>query len=178
MTLKILISIVFIFLNFQKNGIDNIEWSETRKLNWADFAGSPEDAAFYVASTNSGIHFTYSFKTKNGITEVTSKVSCIFLPDKSWFKPGKVSDYVLRHEQTHFDISELFARKLRKKIANAKFTKNLKQEIESLYKANEIERQTMQAKFDKDTDHSKKENAELQWETFVELQLKAHDDWK
>ncbi len=157
---------------------EKIEWSQNNKLTWADFKGKPEEAAFFVASTNSGLHFSYTYNTNNNKITAASSVSCIFFPDKSWYKPGKVNDKILEHEQTHFDISELFARKLRKKLANFRFTKNIKTEMEKLYKGNEIERQAMQAKFDKESDHSKIAKSEKQWETFVALQLKAYNDFK
>ena len=33
------------------------------------------------------------------------------------------TDYILRHEQGHFDIAEIFARKLNKKMSEYKFNK-------------------------------------------------------
>ncbi len=178
MILKLFVGACLLFLNSAESDADIIEWTEERKLTWADFNAPAEIAAFYVASTNSGIKFSYSFSTKGDKTTVTSTVKSIFHPDKSWFKPGKVNNKILAHEQAHFDISELFARKLRKKMDKSSFSKNIKSEIESIYKANEIERQTMQKRFDKETDHSKIAKAEEEWETFIALQLKAHDDYK
>lgn len=176
--LKLFVGFFILILTAPQVEPDRIDWSERRKLTWADFKGEPQESAFYVATTNSGLHFTYTSTNTNNVITVKSVVTSIFFSDKSWYKPGKVNDKVLQHEQTHFDISELFARKLRKKLANFKFTNNIKSEMETLYKGNEIERQAMQARFDKETDHSKIEIVEEQWETFVALQLKVLDEYK
>jgi len=44
------------------------------------------------------------------------------------------TDYLLNHEQRHFDIAEIFARKLRKELEEYTFNKNNLKEIENLYK--------------------------------------------
>jgi hypothetical protein len=46
----------------------------------------------------------------------------VFLPDRSWVKPGVLasrveSERILRHEQTHFNITEVHARRMRRYFA-------------------------------------------------------------
>jgi hypothetical protein len=48
----------------------------------------------------------------------TFEVAAVFLPKQSWVKPEVVSGpalnaHTLRHEQTHFDLTEVYARQLR-----------------------------------------------------------------
>lgn len=163
---------------FPLNDSEKMAWSEDRKLTWEDFQGKPDRAANYVASTNSGITFSYSISEENGERELDWTVQSHFYPKLSWFKKEKVSEYILNHEQTHFDITELHARKLRKNLENARFSKRIKQEIETIYRENENERREMQQKFDSETGHSINREKELFWGNYVAQQLKEHARWK
>ncbi len=169
---------VSVLVLFPSNDSEKMSWSETRKLAWEDFQGRPDQSADYVASTNSGITFSYSYSEKNGERELDWTVQSHFYPKLSWYKKDKVSDYILKHEQTHFDITELHARMLRKKLENNRFSKRLKQEIETVYRENENERREMQQKFDSETTHSINREKELVWEVYVAELLKAHSRWK
>ena len=101
-----------------------------------------------------------------------------FYPEKSWFKPNMVSLHILSHEQTHFDISELHARILRKRISNTHFSKRIKREIEDIYTEIEQQRRAMQAKFDAETDHSRDIQKEKYWQKYVSNQLEDYERWK
>lgn len=158
--------------------IDKIEWSENKKLTWADFRGPRTKSGSYVASTASGISFSYSHQETNGKIDYDYTIACHFYPDDSWYDAAHASDYILKHEQTHFDISELHARKLRKQISEARFSKQVKAEIRALYEATEVERRVMQSLFDSESDHSKNKTEEYRWETFVEQQLKVYENFK
>ncbi|RFN57720.1 DUF922 domain-containing protein [Marixanthomonas ophiurae] len=167
----------FSFFTSEENK-EKIIWTETRQLTWDDFRGAPELGANFVASTNSGMSFSFSYTEKNGKRTMEHNISCNFYPEQSWFKPGKVSEYILKHEQTHFDISELHARILRKRIAEAKFSKNIKEEIGALYHTTEQERQKLQNQYDLESDHSKNKEKEYYWRQKIANQLNAYDRWK
>ncbi|MDP6909549.1 MAG: hypothetical protein QF371_08585, partial [Flavobacteriales bacterium] len=88
-----------------------IEWQEERVLKWSDFKGKPNKLSKNEALTDSGIAISLTCDDEH--SEV--KVESFFNPYKSWSK-NHTSDYLLEHEQLHFDITELFARKLRKQL--------------------------------------------------------------
>jgi predicted secreted Zn-dependent protease len=46
---------------------------------------------------------------------IAYEVKCVFLPTESWSK-NKQSEKLLVHEQLHFDLTEVHARMLRKKL--------------------------------------------------------------
>lgn len=174
--------IIFLFFSIiipSVNEDKKIAWNENYKLSWSDFKAASKGNG-YVASTSSGISFSYTFSfTETGeIINLDVSITSYFYPENSWFIPSEVSQYILNHEQTHFDISELHARILRKEISEATFTKNLKIEIEAIYKSIEDKRRAMQQLFDKETDHSKIKEKELEWEVVVAQQLKRYKDWK
>ena len=84
----------------------------------------------------------------------------------------------MKHEQTHFDISELHSRILRKRLDDATFSDNLKPEIEAIYRKVEEERKATQDAFDRESDHSKNEAGEAKWEGYITQQLEAYNDWQ
>ena len=126
------IIIVFVFCssnkpfehnNFYENN-DQINWSSDRKLKWEDFKGTIDTTnSRIVASTFSEIQVVKNYFEK-GLPKYI--VECHFIKSKSWTKSN--DDYVLSHEQLHFDISELFKRKMEKAFdsLNAKKIKDYK----------------------------------------------------
>lgn len=67
--------------------------------------------------------------------EVRIEIYALMIPAFSYVKKGNANQAVLAHEQMHFDIEELFARQLRKAIAEDTFTlKTYKKEIRKIEK--------------------------------------------
>lgn len=176
--MKLLFFLILPFLLLQQESSEKIIWDEDYKLSWENFQGSPVPGASFVASTNTGINFGYSFTINEKGVQVKYSVESFFSPEKSWFIPGQVSQNVLNHEQTHFDISELHARILRKKLAGQKFTQKVKTEIETVYLQVESQRKAMQKKFDAETDHSRNIKKEILWEKRIAKQLADYESWK
>mgnify|MGYP001579474128 CR=1 FL=1 len=157
---------------------EKIEWDENYKLQWSDFKATTASGSGFVASTSSGIAFSYSYKETNGVKDINVKVSCNFYPQKSWYSKKDASDYILKHEQTHFDISELHKRIFNKRIEETQFSDAMKKELETLFYQIEDERVVMQKKFDKESDHSKNKEKEIEWEAYVAQQLVVYERWK
>lgn len=171
--------LVISFLLFSSEGDEvKMAWSATDKLTWEDFQGPPQLNSGYVASTNSGLSFSYSFSMNGDEIDYSYKVNSYFYPESSWYIPLHVNQHILDHEQTHFDISELHARILRRKIENYVFSENFKSEIMKLYKETENERVAMQHQFDEESDHSKNKEGESQWEAFVQKEIKLYEPWR
>lgn len=174
-----LVSIVLsCFLAASISEEEKIVWQEDRKLDWTDFRGIPNAADTFVASTNSGVSFAFSIKESESGVEVDYTVLSNFYPALSWYRPQRVNAYILAHEQTHFDISELFARKLRKKLASIEDPRQFKELADKYYNENEFERREMQRRYDEESDHSNIESKEYEWREFVKDQLKLLEAWK
>lgn len=89
---------------------DTIVWSDSYKLGWNDFKGVPNDPNRKVkALTISGIYIQ-QIRTKGVLPKY--KITARFVKSASWTKTN--DEEHLKHEQLHFDITELYARKLRK----------------------------------------------------------------
>jgi predicted secreted Zn-dependent protease len=99
-------------------------------------------------------------------------ISCYYNPNRSWTK-SKDSDYLLAHEQLHFDITELFVRKLRKQLAEfGNDCEGLSKHIEDYYNRNYKEFVAYQDRYDRETKHSLNKEKQQFWEEKVSRELK------
>ena len=90
-----------------------LTWEQHPALNWNDFKGrARRTAGEPSAVTDTG--FRVQLECREGALDI--RVAAEFYRNSSWVKPGAKSVELLRHEQGHFDITELYARKMRKAI--------------------------------------------------------------
>ncbi|WP_251738945.1 DUF922 domain-containing protein [Gramella sp. AN32] len=146
-------------------------WNERPVLTWDDFKASPDPESPFAANTNSGISFTWNYSTSKGQPELIHQVFSNFYPQYSWVKSSEKDAYLLAHEQAHFDISEIYARKLRKALQEYEIGRNIRRDLNGIYQKMEKQRDVMQRKFDKETDHSENTEAEMKWRKFITTEL-------
>lgn len=163
MSLKAITFSLFACTVILPNPPERLKWEEDRPLQWSDFKGSPDYLLDYVATTNSGMSHKYTIDGNGVLDKSSSEVNAHFYTTFSWYKPEDTTAAILRHEQSHFDITEIHARKLRKRIYEFKFTENSKEEIKRLYQITEQERRDTQHLFDQETDHSRLKDQEVKW---------------
>lgn len=116
-----------------------VVWWPQRRLVISDFRADTADRPFRAA-TYCGI--TYRAVRRSGGYQVVAQA--YFDPELSYFKQERNDILVLEHEQVHFDLAELYARMLRKRIADAKFTQGdidsrLKRMFDEVYRELAIE---------------------------------------
>ncbi len=166
-------SLLLAYTSFsQKEGEEKIQWRNSRLLTWEDFKAEPDESLPFSANTNSGISYSWSYSTASGKPDLKYEVSSNFYPYKSWVKDIENEAYLLSHEQLHFDISELHARKLRQALDNYIPGRSIRQDLKSIYNNIESERSAMQNLFDKESQHSENREAEIRWRNFVAKELK------
>lgn len=176
---KLLVLCFIFFVDISASQMTTISWRVDYKLQWQDFKGQPHDDTDAVAVTASGITFCYSIKTSNTkIIDFTTTLEAHFYPDKSWCSKARADDYILAHEQLHFDITELHVRKLRKQIAQVKVSQNLKSKLNLLHKTSNIELAAMQNKYDTETNNAIDKDFQKQWELFIKKELQNYEAYK
>jgi len=174
----------FIFLNLllcfsSLNNEDTVLWQEDLKLSWSDFKGKQNVESNAVAVTASGITFSYKVRKANSkVIEVTPNVKAHFYPKKSWVKLELADDYILAHEQLHFDITELHVRKLKKQISALKVTKNIGSILDRLLHNINNELSKMQNQYDSESNNSINKEVQHKWEVFIAKELKAYQNYK
>lgn len=135
-----------------------IPWSASRKLVWEDFMSEPKREGDAVASTSTSLGLSYQYKEN----KLTYRITCDFSKEKSW---GSLkTDYILAHEQAHFDITEIHARKLYQALYNYEINPStVKADVASIYNQIVKEKEEMQRAYDKNTDHSRKRGKQVDW---------------
>ena len=95
-----------------------ILWQENKKLKIQDFKADNKDTVkvnqqqFLGAISAIRIEYSSFQRNKNSVPNFSIKT--YFDPNESWMLLK--NDYVLQHEQIHFDLTELYARKMRKSV--------------------------------------------------------------
>jgi hypothetical protein len=97
-----------------------IIWHQQRRLTVADFKGSIEKRPF-LAATYSGFRYVTKVQPFTGRFQMI--VMSYFDCNLSYFKAEPTDSVTLRHEQLHFNITEIYARK---------FVENMQREVKSL----------------------------------------------
>ena len=135
-----------------------IHWSADRKLTWTDYKGTAKPGSDVAASTATYLGIEYSFNSKG----FGYKITCSFSKTKSWGLHK--TDYILAHEQGHFDIAEIFARKLNREMSVYKFDKdNFKEDLKNIYQRITMEKENMQNDYDRETNHSILKEKQMEW---------------
>lgn len=176
--MKLLTLILILFLSVSYAQDDEKPWKAGEKLTWSDFKGEPDFEHPYAAITYSGMSYGFSAEIVNGKVWVKYDVKSFFVANKSWVKRWFSNDKeLLKHEQLHFDITELYARKFRQRLSEVNFTENVKSEIKKVYQDITDEKVKLQELYDVETDHSKKEIAQNKWQLKIETELQKLIDF-
>jgi hypothetical protein len=89
------------------------------------------------------------------------------------------TDYLLNHEQIHFDMGEVFCRKMRKQYKEKPFPNStFAQEASKLYNKILKEYNDEQKLYDKETNHSINKEKQAAWDIKVANQLKELEKFK
>ena len=169
MILLTIISLSFTIV-LQKGDI-KIYWSKDKLLTWDDFKGKPVKGSPIAADTDSGFELRSSYNSNDHLLVID--LQTYFIKNKSWYKPEKKSETLLKHEQGHFDISELFTRKLHENIIEEKINeKNISQRITQLNEKYTYELHKYQDLYDKETEHSINEKKQMEWNEKIAKELK------
>lgn len=170
--LILLLSLYFPLVLFSQQDSESIPWSETRKLSWDDFKAAPQRNGDVAALTATNLGFSYN--VING--KVSFTIECHFEKSRSW---GWVkNDWILQHEQGHFDIAEIFARKLYKAVSEYVFNKaSFQKDLDAIYKNVVAEKEQFQLAYDNETDYSRKKNNQEEWLKKIAAELNQHKLW-
>ena len=162
MLLRILFFILPLFLS-PRNEENIIEWSSARKLTWADFKGTPDPASTNAALTSSAITLSTEYSNK----QIKYVVNCKFNKLLSWVRVK--NDYILNHEQGHFNIAEAHARLLFKNLSEYKFnSRTANADVNRIYAETMKEHVNMQKQYDLLTNHSLDSTEQKVWDAKID----------
>ena len=150
---RLLVTCSLLLLQVQLRAQDRddvtIGWDPVRRLTWNDYTANPDKSSGAAASTATYLGLEYHRNEKG----FSFKVHCSFSTKKSWGLYQ--TPYILAHEQAHFDLSEISARRLHKKMMEYRFNeKTYKEDLDRIYQAALQEKEKIQQDYDGQTNHS------------------------
>jgi hypothetical protein len=152
----------------QKEAKDTVIWNAEIKITKDFFEAKRskygKDVPAYIVSA------IYLYQKENNGTRMFY-VDAMMLKSKSYMR--EETPYILNHEQIHFDICELYARKLRQRIAEKDFTKvkNIVAVISKMYETTMAEYQKREAAYDADTQHGINAAKQKIWNQTIAAEL-------
>ncbi len=171
-----LILSLYLLNSIPSDSCQYICWNENRELNWDDFQGSiPNSTSLegYYAITSGDIQVLTIVRSE--IPEFIIKVR--FSKNRSWTKGN--SKELLKHEQTHFDIVELYARKVRSSIGSLQQRDITSREIYTAEIADLIKQKNIrQDDFDQETRFGNNSEAQERWELRLQKELTNLSNYK
>lgn len=150
-----------------------IYWQEGQKLTWRDFQAKSNITGQKntLAYAYCGIGYQVT-KSTNPKAPVRVKITTVFDISKSWKSSDQLSAYVLEHEQLHFDIAELFSRKMRKMVSekiktSADYDRYFQLNYNALYR----EYREMQDTYDRETRNSIDKEKQAFYNSYISAEL-------
>ena len=156
-----------------------IIWSKDRKLAWKDFKGTkkPVDGTDVAAVTRCGLGMSTNRVT--GHNKPIFYVQATFYCNESWYrKDMPMTDEILEHEQGHFDLCEVYARQLRKKLNGANLNAhNLSKEANAIFNKVNDQYTERQKDYDKETRHGQERSVQQKWNDVIEEELAGLEEF-
>jgi hypothetical protein len=163
-------------LSFENDSI--LIWNENRKITWNDFKSQNKVHSYEQASAvmAPGL-IAYP---KNIVASKIKEVKIIATVNKnqSWYKIKE--DYILNHEQMHFNITEIYARKFRKELAKIEESGNKISPNAFLLLFNKIDEEhwNFQSQYEDETQRGTNFNQQKIWNEKIQKLLNELDDFK
>jgi hypothetical protein len=147
------------------------QWAEHQKLSWEDFQGpvraSDEESA---AATHCGMGFRINGMTQSGKPDVT--VYNTFYTKKSWVRHDAKITSILEHEQGHFDLCEIFTRKLRLRVSDVSLnTPDMKESLLAIFSDVNNEYEICQQAYEDETTHGTNIHEQKRWMEKISKEL-------
>jgi hypothetical protein len=149
---------------------DTLYWREGVSLTWDDFKSKAPKQTGFAAYTYTIITMGYELKTSGETYKPKFTVNSAFQRSKSWVDrkdPKAQTPEILAHEQLHFTIAEITARKLRRNLKSATYTKNYRNEIKEIYEQTLAQGEKMQQRYDRESRHGIDKEAQEHWTNLV-----------
>lgn len=169
-----------LFFAFTYFSAQQIEWTESTKLTWNDF----RSAVSTSQKTNVAAYAYCGWKIETELSSdlkqpIVFEIRTYFDPAKSWKDPSKANDYILNHEQKHFDIAEIYARKIRKAVAEKiKNSADYNKYFKTFYAQLTREYKDFQKKYDSETEHGINTKKQEEFNLLIEKELSQLKEYK
>lgn len=171
--LIILILAMPVYSNCQASNDSLLYWDSKIKLEWNDFRGIIPDSSEFGAASSIAIQAIPFWDGETPNVEVRT----IFYPNKAWKKYPTVE--LLNHEQGHFDLAEIYSRKIRKAICSLHVQDYLEfDKYLEIYNVRYSEYKNASFRYDQETNYGRDNGGQTQWNGNILLQLEGLEKYK
>jgi hypothetical protein len=146
---------------------------ENRLLAWDDFKGTPDPLSRSLAHTYWRVHYWIDDTAMSGDTVACKfRIHVTFDTARSWVKPGKGTDKLLKHEQGHFDIAKLCGRELKFRFAALQLYKyDYEQQVMRKFEEVFQKYVDIQQLYDDESDHGASAEGQQKWDVVFEREF-------
>lgn len=170
-----------------------IPWDQKRPIEWSDFLGIPParpmaEAAMIDMRVSWRVQYVVSYDPSRGgwrgeVAPELVEVSNTMNPFGSWVISRKADPALLDHERRHFDLNEVYARRLQGELARIAASGRSADEVKQVLRAriNETADRVlstltgMQELYDSETAHGTDLSAQASWDSRIDSWL--YDPW-
>lgn len=177
---KIVFLILFVSAVFVSHSQDYTDttkyiiYSDTMNITWNDFRGE-------ISTDFARTYSEVSMQAVMNECELTYEIMSVMVKDRSRQLKDHQEKELLVHEITHFKITEVYTRKMRKEIDSltALPLEKVKEQVSAIFRKYLKEAKEFQNKYDDETQHSVIREKQIEWEKRVDEmleELKAYSD--
>ena len=151
------------------NSSDTIYYNPRQKLSWENFRGRPSENDAAVAITHSGFGYDAGYESDGVNNELNITLYCYFNKRSSWVKVEGRTSYILLHEQHHFDITYLGAKKFFSALKKTVFDPvDYSRQLEVLYNQSFTEMNKLQEEYDDSTENGQLKGKQKEWNARID----------
>jgi hypothetical protein len=156
-----------------------MEYATVSTFDWGLFKGKINQRHLHEMGENTGavtvssISYT-ALQTSPYEAKVT--ITARFHPEESWTRYPHLNkqEEALEHEKKHLELTEIYARKLRKLVTNSRYSASrFKDEINKQFTDLVTEHRAEQVRYDHETNHSINHPQQIKWNARIEEQLES-----
>ncbi len=173
--------LVHTFLSAQKPVV--IEYARIDDFKWELFEGRINKQHLHEMGHNTGAVTVSSLSyttLQTSPTHATVSITARFHPEESWTRYPNLKNEkeALKHEKGHLEITEIYARRIRKVVSRTGFkSHSFKDELRDLFRNIAEQHRNEQIKYDKETNHSINVENQLKWNAWIDEQLSSLSDY-
>ncbi len=152
---------------------DTIYYSAFRPLSWDDFRDKPR-AGNFEAEVFTTIGYIEQNEVTRGVIYVHMTIKVSVAKSDCWVQQGAREDYILNHEQRHFDIEKIVSEHFKQKLAAMDLpVDNFYGPINVEYLETLREATRMQRQYDSQTRHGQDRQVQAAWDEKIDSELKG-----
>jgi hypothetical protein len=143
---------------------DTIYYAPLRPLTWLDFKSKIRRSNKYAAMVMPNIGYEQQEEIQEGVINVTITLKTFLAKNDCWLGVSYKDDYMLNHEQRHFDVAKIVTEQFKKKIQQASLNPDTYEAVINMqYLDSYRDMNKLQKDYDNETSHGLNRTAQQKW---------------